>query len=67
MPPISLCACMCIPSIVPRQRLGKYVPWLTNTHAIMEQSLDAMVHVRSVFILLALLATARQTRYRGNE
>jgi hypothetical protein len=32
IPPISLCARMCIPLIVARQWLGKHVPTATNTH-----------------------------------
>jgi hypothetical protein len=30
--PISLCACICIPPIVTRQRLSKHFPAATNTH-----------------------------------
>jgi hypothetical protein len=31
IPPISLCVCMCIPSVPARQRLGKLVPAALNT------------------------------------
>jgi hypothetical protein len=30
IPPISLCVCICIPLIVARQRLGKYIPAAMN-------------------------------------
>jgi hypothetical protein len=55
IPPISLCACMCIPPIVARQRLGKvYSPFIARQrlgkqfprqriHATVEQLLDLCV------------------------
>jgi hypothetical protein len=40
--PCCLCLCMIIPSpIVSRQRLAKVVPAATNTHAPIEELLDA--------------------------
>jgi hypothetical protein len=33
-------ACLCIPPIVARQRLGKNVSAVTNTHATIEELLD---------------------------
>jgi hypothetical protein len=36
------CLCACVsPAIVPRQRLGRNVTAVTNTHAIIEEMLDA--------------------------
>jgi hypothetical protein len=37
----SVCFCIYIPPIVVRQRLGKNVTAATNTHATMEELLDA--------------------------
>jgi hypothetical protein len=44
----SICVCMCIPTIVARQRLGKHVTAEKNTHAIIEELLDASFSLRSV-------------------
>jgi hypothetical protein len=43
-----LYVCMCIPPMVARQRLGKHVPATTNTHATIEEFLDASSCMRSV-------------------
>jgi hypothetical protein len=44
--------CLCVlappPPNVVRQRLGKHVPAATNTHAIIEDILDAALSVRSL-------------------
>jgi hypothetical protein len=45
---LSLCACMCTSSITVRQQLGKYVPMATNTHATMEELLEASFSMSSM-------------------
>jgi hypothetical protein len=45
---LSVCVCLCIPPIVATQRLGKYVSAATNTHATIEELLDAMFSMRPV-------------------
>jgi hypothetical protein len=43
------CMCVCVsPPIVVRQRLGKHVPAVTNTHGTIEEFLDASFSMRSV-------------------
>jgi hypothetical protein len=43
------CLCVCVfPFIAARQRLGKQIPKLTNTHATVEELLDAVFSMRSV-------------------
>jgi hypothetical protein len=44
-----LCACMCIPPIVARQRLGKHVPAATNTRN--SRRIDGRVIVYAVRVL----------------
>jgi hypothetical protein len=36
-----LCVCVCVPPIVARQRLGRNVTAVTNTHATIDELLDA--------------------------
>jgi hypothetical protein len=43
--PASVCACLCIPPIVARQRLGRNVTAVTNTNATIEELLDASFSV----------------------
>jgi hypothetical protein len=43
-----LSVCMCIPPLIARQRLGKNVTSSTNTHATVEQLLDASFSILSV-------------------
>jgi hypothetical protein len=42
------CLCVCVPSNVARQRLGKRFPAVKNTHEIIEELLGAVFSVRSV-------------------
>jgi hypothetical protein len=43
-----VCVCICILLIVARQQLGKHIPVATDTHAAIEEFLDASISVRSV-------------------
>jgi hypothetical protein len=42
-----LCLCVSFPNVA-RQRPGKHVPAVTNTHATMEELLDAVFSMRSM-------------------
>jgi hypothetical protein len=46
--PCCLCVCMCISHIVARQQLSKHVPPEMNTHANMDELLDALYCMRSM-------------------
>jgi hypothetical protein len=43
---VCVCVCLCIPPIVARQRLGRNVTAVTNTHATIEELLDASFSCR---------------------
>jgi hypothetical protein len=45
---MSVCVCLCIPPIVAGQRLGRNVTPVTNTHATIEELLDASFSMRPV-------------------
>jgi hypothetical protein len=43
-----LCVCMCILSVVARQRLGRHTSAITNAEAVIEELLDALFSMWSV-------------------
>jgi hypothetical protein len=52
--------CLCVPPIVARQRLGKHIPAATNTHATIEELLDTILSMRSVFYQALNIHSARK-------